>query len=53
MGPHGRHTNVVSEKPFYIKDIQKETRATESYELSKQNIRTNKKIKDGEMAVRQ
>lgn len=47
------HTNVISEKSFYRKDIQKEARATQSYELSKQSIRANKKVKDGEMAVRQ
>lgn len=39
-------------KPFYRKAIQEETRATRSYELSKQSIRANKKNKDGERAVR-
>lgn len=44
---------LFQKNPFYRKDIQKETRATQSYELSKQSIRANKKVKDGEMAVRQ
>lgn len=43
---------LLKKNPF-TKDIQEENRATQSYETSKQNMRSSKKIKDEEMAVRQ